>query len=81
MSVFKDELLETRFINRHYAFEQPLDLIFIDVNARDLDAELSETSSSYEAYITTTNNSYMHSTTFKRERGCADNQNLAGHAR
>jgi hypothetical protein len=81
VGIFKNELLETRFINRHNAFEQPFDLIFVDIDARNIDAELSETSSSYQAYITTTNYGYMHSTTSKREQGCADNQNLAGHAR
>jgi len=66
LGVFQDELLKTRFINRHYAFEQTLDLVFVNVDARYIDAKLSETSSSYQADITATNYSYMHSTTSKR---------------
>jgi hypothetical protein len=60
LSVFGDKLLKTRFINRHDASVEPLDLFLIDVNASDIDTKLGKTGSGYKSYVTGTNNSDMH---------------------
>ena len=82
LSVLGDELFEARFIDRHYAFEQPLDLFFIDVDAGDIDTKLGKTCAGYKTDITGTNYSNMHlATSCTLKSSCPDNQNLAGHAR
>src|SRR6185436_4356136 len=60
LSIFGDKLFEPRFVNRHDAVVQALDLVFVDVDAGDVDTEFSETRSGYKTYITGTNNSNMH---------------------
>jgi len=71
-------LLEARFVNRHYALEQPLNLIFIDVDESDVNAKFGKTCTSYETDITSANYSNMHyfllSLTFKTLRATRVNR-------
>src|SRR5215211_5899274 len=61
-------MFEAWFVDRHDAVEQPLDLVLIDVYARDIDAELGETCSSDESDITSTDNRNMHLKALPGER-------------
>jgi hypothetical protein len=76
-------LFEAWFVDGHDAVEQPLDLLLIDVDARDIDAELGKTRSSDESDVTSADNRNMHLETLPDERWGNQpdsGQNLAGHA-
>src|SRR5262245_18813489 len=60
LRVFSNELFKPRLVNGHYAVLEPFNFLLVDIDTRDIDAELSKTGTRYEAYITRTDNRDMH---------------------
>jgi hypothetical protein len=68
LGILQHELLEARLVNGHYALEQSFNLIFINIDARDVDTKLSKTCSSNKSDVTGTNNGNMHLTHFLNQQ-------------
>jgi hypothetical protein len=63
-------VFEAGLVYRHHPIVEPLDLVRIDVNARNVDAKFGKACPGYKSYITGANHCNMHLTTFLQSKPC-----------